>query len=979
MANSNETQDIILDIEVRYEDAIKGIAQYTQKIDELKKEQDGLKKNLKDEIISREEYNKSMAASKAEIDYNKKAVQTLNKEIQNNLKIEREQKGSIDSMKASLSNLTAQYNKLGEEERNATKGNDLNRQITETTAKLKLLEEAHGDHRRSVGDYAKAGKDLKIEMREMIDALTAMKLAGDDNSEQFLEMTARLAELKDAYGDVSQGINALASDTKTLDALSQSIGAVVGAFGAYATVIGLSSEKEKEFASTMKTLQIAMTALASWTQISIALQKQSIIHITAQQILQKIGINQTLAQTKAEAALNVVKGQGTIATKAIAAAQWLWNAALAANPVVLLAIAAAALFVGIKSLTKAFDSSAKAEKEATKVRKEYEEQARKTTAAINNLNNEEKNSTDQRKNQLREEILELKKNGASTEQINKAKEKAERDMRAVQKQASESRIRELNAQEVKLIASLNAEQRVLDILIRKNKQGTDKYIEQKKAVDDLRSSLDALNQSRVDEIQIQANVDLENKEADQDAIDRRNAAAKEYQSKLVEQKNKEREAIRKANDTLLSLLDDNINKQRILVNTNYSRQIEDLNRRLKEEKNLTKTAKEAINQTILNLQKQQQKELDDLSDKAFKDEVDKETNRIQLNLAAIKEGSEQEYQLKLQSLMNLEKAELLANSKLAENLRQSETDIRAKYEKQFEELENKRIEQTLKKQSDAIQTEWKERLMQVQKGSLEEFDLKVQQAQSEYDALLNMDAEQKALMYESDLEYTNALLDNRQKLTDAQKAQTDAINESVRVQLQAAQAIGNGFEQVLNAFAEDSEALAGFAKTIALFNVGLSTAEALAKGVASAQSVGFPLNIPAIATTIGAVMTNIAKAKQLISSSSAPKAPNFATGGTVTGPGSGTSDSIVANLSNGESILTARSTSMFSPVLSALNQMGGGVPINVVQSSQQVMGEEMLARAFAKGVASIPAPVVSVEEINATDSRIQTLENLRLR
>ena len=56
----------------------------------------------------------------------------------------------------------------------------------------------------------------------------------------------------------------------------------------------------------------------------------------------------------------------------------------------------------------------------------------------------------------------------------------------------------------------------------------------------------------------------------------------------------------------------------------------------------------------------------------------------------------------------------------------------------------------------------------------------------------------------------------------------------------------------------------------------------------------------------------------------AQKPPAFAKGGLVSGPGTGTSDSINANLSNGESVINANSTSMFGPLLSAINEMGGG-------------------------------------------------------
>jgi hypothetical protein len=50
----------------------------------------------------------------------------------------------------------------------------------------------------------------------------------------------------------------------------------------------------------------------------------------------------------------------------------------------------------------------------------------------------------------------------------------------------------------------------------------------------------------------------------------------------------------------------------------------------------------------------------------------------------------------------------------------------------------------------------------------------------------------------------------------------------------------------------------------------------------------------------------------------------FAGGGIVTGPGTGVSDSIPARLSNGESVINARSTSMYSGLLSLINEAGGG-------------------------------------------------------
>lgn len=101
----------------------------------------------------------------------------------------------------------------------------------------------------------------------------------------------------------------------------------------------------------------------------------------------------------------------------------------------------------------------------------------------------------------------------------------------------------------------------------------------------------------------------------------------------------------------------------------------------------------------------------------------------------------------------------------------------------------------------------------------------------------------------------------------------------------------------------------------------------------------------------------------------------FSTGGYVQGSGTGTSDSIPAMLSNGESVMTAKATSMFSPILSAFNQLGGGVPI-VVNNGGSNIGMDMLAAAVARGYQMAPQPVVSVEEISRTQRRVQTIENI---
>ena len=66
--------------------------------------------------------------------------------------------------------------------------------------------------------------------------------------------------------------------------------------------------------------------------------------------------------------------------------------------------------------------------------------------------------------------------------------------------------------------------------------------------------------------------------------------------------------------------------------------------------------------------------------------------------------------------------------------------------------------------------------------------------------------------------------------------------------------------------------------------------------------------------------------------------PAFAEGGLVVGPGGPKDDKINAKLSNGESVINAKSTKMFAPVLSAINQAGGGKAIPSMAGGKMALG-----------------------------------------
>lgn len=197
------------------------------------------------------------------------------------------------------------------------------------------------------------------------------------------------------------------------------------------------------------------------------------------------------------------------------------------------------------------------------------------------------------------------------------------------------------------------------------------------------------------------------------------------------------------------------------------------------------------------------------------------------------------------------------------------------------------------------------------------------------------------------------------------KENADARREYALSIAQASMEGASSMISSLKELAEVSGASAQYQKALALAEVALNTGQAISAGIASAMATPFPANIGAILTTISAVISGIAQAKSAIKSANIPTA-KFASGGLVTGEGTATSDSIPAMLSNGESVMTARATSAYSPILSALNTSVGGAPIG---ESTKTKGTQQLVQQFADAVMNTPI-YTAVTDINEGQARV---------
>ena len=867
----------ILDIKVNYNEAIKAIAEYQTKIDKAKEAEAKLKEQLKAGDIKRQQYNEEMAASKAYINDCNDSIRVITKTMQNQLKQEKAQENSLVSLRAKLSNLTAEYDALSEAERKGASGTELKNKINEVTDALKGAEEETQRYYRNVGNYK--------------EAIMEAANANIPFVQQINVMVTSLGGVRNYLSGVKTEMLTVSTTTtgwiKVLKLLKV---ALLG------TGIGV--------------LIVALGSLVSWFTKT---QKG----VEANKIMGALGATVNVLIDRAgklgSALVNLFTG----------------NFKQAGND-------AKSIFAGIG------DEIVNETKQAWKLAEVLNEiDKREVMLSMSRAAN-------------RAEIEKLKKAAddqtLSTQERIKAAEKAaeiEKKDLAVQTELAEARLAntlgftEMNNEVRKLMEQIKAGDITADEVI--GKLGlSDSTIEDLKVFRDQFNELQELMEDSYGRQTEQQNT--------------LNSIRQEGADKAKEAKQTELEAVRAAEDAMLALVKDKREQARKEIELNYSRQIEDLQISLKQEENLTAKAREAINAKIKALEQQKSMELSKLSDEELKKELENRLKMISLQLESVKEGSEQEYQLKIQQLQAQYEAELSST----EQTEKMKLAIKTKYNTQMDELIAAHEQDIINKQQEAMRIRFETEIAQAYDNEEEILRIRMEQKKAELDSLQQMEGESIEAFNLRKLEAQNAYLESKKELSDKEI-------EIEQAKYEAMEQVTNGLVALTEQIGESDRGFAMASKMLALAEIAINSGKAIAKMVSAESGKGI-LGIATMASGIATILSNIANAVKIV------KSAKFAEGGLVTGPGTGTSDSIPAQLSNGESVITAKATSMFAPILSSFNMMGGGVPINVTATNNQTLGEDMLARAVAKGMMMAPAPVVSVEEFTSVANRIKYIE-----
>lgn len=619
--------------------------------------------------------------------------------------------GSYDALSAQYSMNKMILNQMSAEERNATQaGQELEKETLAIYEEMKRLQEATGKHQLNVGNYADATKGLRSQIMDLTQELVQLRMEGKQDSEEYQNVARRAAELKDAFRDAQAEVMNMASDTSVLDSVLSGLGAAGGGFAAATGAMQLFGAESEDVQEAQRKLQASIALVNGVTAIQRNLQHQSAL---------MLGINkiQTAALAKAEVYERLVKIKGTEATWGAIAAQKAFNLVAKANPYILLATALitvlgalVAFSRGSKEVKVSLVEQDNAIRNVNNALKEYNMQM---DFAIKKAQAEGK-STEELTLMKRQQAAEAQNSAqkiveayySELDAIDETMKTANSKQRKQLQERRDAIVKNLNdAQDAAQKAADESTKLEQDIIVQRindAKAAQETLTQMLRKAEDQRINLIANGSDReraqrkaaannaIADIEKQLTEDKNLTEAQRKAL---NAQIVNLRQQLkndlnaidLAQQQAETEARRKTEDITFALMQDGADKRRIMLATQYQRELEDIDMRMQAEKDKTSdTYREMVRQREL-IGEQYLTEATRLDEEIALEELNTQHQTIELRLAAVKEGTEEEAQLKLEAIQKQREIELAQNRMLAEELRQDEAAINAKYDKMAED------------------------------------------------------------------------------------------------------------------------------------------------------------------------------------------------------------------------------------------------------------------------------------------------------
>lgn len=1042
----SEDKRQILDIKVKYEDAIYGIIRYKEKIDQLKASIKDLQQQEKDKTITTNEMKVQTEAINATIKEYQYNVRALQKEIQNNVRTENEQEGSLKQLRAQLSNATKKYDEMAKAEREGAKGQALQKHINDITQKLKLAEEQTQRYYRNVGNYYNTMLDLAEDLQHVVpmgggggvgegvssftntvvglgknvkDIIPNVKAFGStllglatnpvflglagvagagmafkwwfDYNKGLMEATRLTREFTGYTGEALETMrNSIAATADTMgkdfkDVLGtadnlmanfhlsgeQAMDVINKGFASGADLSGDMLQKIQQYAPTFHDAGISadqMVAIIQQTRSGIFSDKGlDIIDMASKKIremssgtassLDAIGISSKQVQQELS---NGTKSTFDVIQEVSKKMKDFGADSQQVGDVLKNVFGKQGAQAGIQ-LIEQLDTMSTSLDEVKKQTGAWGDVQLENIKLQKELNSYTSSMFDMSQKGFGSIIAQGKQFGTRVliqilkglfNCINYFIEWYNDSLLLRAAIANISMQFKVLWQVVKLVANLiidsfkgmgRTAKGLLDILqgivtfdLSKAQQGFSElvggYIKTvKEGWGDIKNAgaewgqalIDGYN-SVVGKAKLQP---LKLASADGGATSSEPvngnkgttpAAAKGSTTKTKTQRAKE-EAEAKAEAERRKKQEKELQAQIALIQFKYNEQVMD--------------AKKRYLAGMYDNERDYSNDLEQL-------EKDMVARSIDAYVAAGQIGAEkaQEMQAKLLDIMIKAKADIKNQAK----------EIVDEINKEFDEAEKKRRDADIMNGGTGEEDD---------AAKLERYKAFIQ---SKMDAYKDYAAVQEQLQKDlSDKEV--------KEQEEANKKKAALQEDQLKIMSDMIQTMGDGLSEF---FESEDKSLHSFLKSMLTsildaieIAVNAYYAQILAKEIASKSWFG----VASAAALMVLVKAAFSGAKALVK--------GFSVGGYVQGAGTGTSDSIPARLSNGESVMTAKATSMFSPILSAFNQLGGGVPI-VANNGGSNIGMDMLAAAVARGYQMAPQQIVSVEEINRTQRRVQTIENI---
>ena len=974
-----EKSEILLEINVESKDALKNVERARLELARLKAEQASLNKQKEKGEITEEEYIAAMAKNRAEMMQQKQIIADNTKAYKDYVKAQENAEGSLVQLRGELSQLLKAYDALGAKERETAKGQDLLKAIEDTTKELKKAEEASGRFQRNVGNYQSVWDAPTKKIEDFGKVLKGV-----------FDFDAQIAKLK-GLGDAFKNVGATLDNART-----KTIG-----FKKPTTDAGTAS------ATAAASMRAEATAAGSVGDATQNATRQTIGFNTATNTSSTASKTAAAAETAQATAATGLSGALKTATSGMMS---LLKATLKfiASPIgmVVAAIGAALLIVvkAVKQLTDAFKKNDDAMTALSSVMGVF----KAIGAAIGKLFEYLVKAI----TPLIEGIGKLGRAIVSIIPGMKDYVKAQEDM-----VRSEDRLEEMHRQNLVQRAKDNKKLAELNNIVADSEHYT--VEERKKAVEEsialekqmtAAAVAEAREQLRIRKIKAQQDSDTSDEtkneiaqleavliqlEADGEAAQRRAIARRSQFNKEIEQqrkeaaqkaaeqakerREKEAEAEKALQDLILAQMKEGQEKEIALAKTNGERQVADLKKRLKEEKNLTAKARKAIQEQIVLIEAQTQVEIGKIAEKYNKENVQRQiaiaNEEWKARLAVVRKGTEEERELRRQYEQEQAKQErdALINRLIANEI----TD--EQYER-LNELNRQKHLQNLaaidKEAADAeqaaIKAEWDAKIAAEKDGSIAQMDVKIEAKKAEIEALRQLEGE-------SDEAYKLRQQTLNNELVEMTKQRADAELKIEQGKAQATADLFGAISSIMEQAGEDNKAAVAASKVLALAQVAIQQGVAISEAVASAAAgdpYTYALRVAsAIASTVAAMASAISSINEA----------KFATGGLVRGAGTSKSDSIPARLSNGEFVVNADSTRKHLAELVAINGgWGNTTPYNRHFAEGGVAGVEQytpqanadaIAAAVREAIAGLQ-PVVSVKEITTVQNKVAVKERI---